>query len=169
MRESELESLMDDVYSFCGKHEILIPKMDDDYPRSKFIDLQLQELNNRFDVVTSDLLLGMASLNPRDSKFLNLKWIKDLAIVMAKTKLDQTWSLVYLLVKLTLILHVATASVERAFSIMKLIKNDLRNRIGKEFLNGWLVCKIEHKVYATISNDAIMDRFQRMKPRRIQL
>ncbi|XP_060200447.1 uncharacterized protein LOC132628698 [Lycium barbarum] len=232
MRESDLESLMDDVYSFCGKHEILIPKMDDNYPRSKrkrsrvsylhhfhvevfyaIIDLQLQELNNRFDVVTSDLLLGMASFNPvdsfanfdknrilklagyyksefgdnqlrdlsyqldsfivyarqRDSKFLNLKGIKDLAILMAKTKLDQTWSLVYLLVKLTLILPVATTSVERAFSSMMLIKNDLCNRIGEEFLNDCLVCKIERKVFATISNDAIMDRFQRMKSRRVQL
>ncbi|XP_060195122.1 uncharacterized protein LOC132624347 [Lycium barbarum] len=199
MKESELESLMDDVYSFCGKHEILIPKMDDDYPRLKrkrstvsylhhfhvkvfyaVIDLQLQELNNRFDVVTDELLLGMASLNPvdsfanfdkngRDSKFLNLKGIKDLAIVMEKTKLDQIWSLVYLLVKLTLVLPVATASVERAFSSMKFIKNDLRNRIGEEFLNGCLVCKLERKVFATISNDVIMDRFQRMKPHRVQM
>ncbi|XP_060194887.1 uncharacterized protein LOC132624070 [Lycium barbarum] len=232
MRESELESMMDEVYSFCGKHDTLIPKMADDYPRLKHkrsevsylnhfhvevfyavIDLQLQELNNRFDVATSDSLLGMASLNPvdsfpnfeknrimklvgyyksefgdnqlrdlsyqldsfivyalqRDSNFLNLKAIKDLDIVMAKTKLDQTWSLVYLLVKLTLILPVTTASVERAFSSTKLIKNDLCNNIGEEFLNGCLVCKIEHKLFATISNDAIMDRFQRMKPRRVQL
>ncbi|XP_075109133.1 uncharacterized protein LOC142180926 [Nicotiana tabacum] len=132
MRESELESLMIKVYSFCGKHDIMIPKMDENYPRSKLIDLQLHELNKRFDVVTSDVLLGMACLNPVDSfanfdkdrimkltnyypsefddnklrdlsfqldnflvyarmcdnKFVNLKGIKDLAIVMAKTKLD---------------------------------------------------------------------------------
>ncbi|KAG5630521.1 hypothetical protein H5410_002238 [Solanum commersonii] len=86
MRESGLESLMDEVYSFCGKHDILILKMTEDYPRLKckefevsylyhfrvevfyaVINLQLQELNNRFDVVTSDLLLGMDSLNPVDS------------------------------------------------------------------------------------------------------
>ncbi|XP_019229521.1 PREDICTED: zinc finger MYM-type protein 1-like [Nicotiana attenuata] len=86
MRESELESLMDEVYSFCGNHGILVPKMDERYPRSKhkrsdvsyshhfrvelfyaIIDFQLLELNYRFDVVTSDLLLGMASLNPVDS------------------------------------------------------------------------------------------------------
>ncbi|KAK4730251.1 hypothetical protein R3W88_023239 [Solanum pinnatisectum] len=86
IRESGLESLMDEVSSFCGKHDILVPEMTEDYPRSKrkkseisyllhfrvevfyaVIDLQLQELNNRFDVVTSDLLLGMASLNPVDS------------------------------------------------------------------------------------------------------
>ncbi|XP_049391529.1 uncharacterized protein LOC125855927 [Solanum stenotomum] len=164
------------------------------------IDLQLQELNNRFDVVTSDLLLGMASLNPLDSfanfskskimklaeyyksefgdnelrdlsyqldsfivyarecdsKFLNLKGIKDLATMMAQTKLDQTWSLVYLLVKLALILPVATASVEIAFSSMKLIKNDLRNSIGEEFLNGCLVCKIERKIFENVSNDMLL-------------
>nr|XP_016458847.1 PREDICTED: uncharacterized protein LOC107782475 [Nicotiana tabacum] len=171
--------------------------MDEDYPRSKrkksevsyahhfrvevfyaVIDLLLHELNRRFDVVTSDLLLGMTCLNMVDSfanfdkdrimmlteyypsefddnklrdlsfqlysfivyartcdrKFVNLKGIKDLAIVMAKTKLDQTWCHIYLLVKLTLILPVATASVERTFSSMKLIKNnlcvDLGARIG---------------------------------------
>ncbi|XP_049359972.1 uncharacterized protein LOC125824614 [Solanum verrucosum] len=86
MRESGLESLMDGVSSFCAKHDILVPVMSEDYPRSKrkkskisylhhfrvevfyaVIDLQLQELNNRFDVVTNDLLLGMASLNLVDS------------------------------------------------------------------------------------------------------
>ncbi|XP_049372875.1 uncharacterized protein LOC125837850 [Solanum verrucosum] len=195
MRESGLESLMDEVSSFC------------------VIDLQLQELNNRFDVVTSDLFLGMASLNPVDSfanfskskimklaeyyksefgdnelrdlsyqldsfivyarecdsKFLNLKGIKDLATMMAQTKLDQTWSLVYFLVKLALILYVATTSVESAFSTMKLIKNGLCNSIGEEFLNGCLVCKIERKIFENISNDAIIDRFQNMKSRRVQL
>ncbi|KAH0673114.1 hypothetical protein KY284_024201 [Solanum tuberosum] len=187
MRESGLESLMDEVSSFCGKHDILVPEMTEDYPRSK-------RAQYHFDVVTSDLLLGMASLNPVDSfanfsksrimklaeyyksefgenelrdlsyqldsfivnarecdsKFLNLKGIKDLATMMAQTKLDQTWSLVYLLVKLSLILHVAMASVERAFSSMKLIKNDLRNSIGEEFLNGCLVCKIERKIFENV-------------------
>ncbi|XP_075077283.1 uncharacterized protein LOC142164018 [Nicotiana tabacum] len=35
MRESEFEFLMNEVYSFCSKHDIMIPKMDEDYPRSK--------------------------------------------------------------------------------------------------------------------------------------
>ncbi|XP_019251318.1 PREDICTED: uncharacterized protein LOC109230253, partial [Nicotiana attenuata] len=181
MRESEFEILMNEVYSFCA------------------IDLQLHELNSRFDVVTSDLLLGMASLSLIDSfanfdkdrimklaeyypsefddnklrdlsfqldsfivyarmphsKFINLKGMKDLAIVMAETKLDQTWCHIYLLVKLTLILPVATASVERAFYSMKLIKSDLRNSISEEFLNGFLVCNIERKVFATLLLDMV--------------
>ncbi|KAG5579710.1 hypothetical protein H5410_050337 [Solanum commersonii] len=79
---------MDEVSLFCGKHGISIPKMNEDYSNKKLkrnrsnisylhnfrvevfyvvIDLALQELNNHFDVMTSDLLLGMASLSLVDS------------------------------------------------------------------------------------------------------
>ncbi|KAG5629230.1 hypothetical protein H5410_000947 [Solanum commersonii] len=218
--------LMFKVSLFCGKHGISIPKMNEDCSNGKskrkrsnisylhhfhvevfyaIIDLALHEVNNRFDVVTSDLLLGMASLSPVDSfanfhkdrimnlaeyypsefgdkelrklnfqlddfiiysqkcdrKLLNLKGIKDLARVMIETKLDQTWSLV----KLTLIIHVATASVKRAFSSMKYIKNDLRNRMDEDLLNGCLVCYIECSIFKNITNDALIDRFQNMKTR----
>ncbi|KAK4717543.1 hypothetical protein R3W88_015881 [Solanum pinnatisectum] len=129
------------------------------------IDVQLQELNDRFDVVSSDLLLGMGSLNPVNSfcnfdkgkimtlakcypsefddgkirdlsyqldtfiihmrsgnpKFSNLQGIRDLAKALVEANLAETYSLVYLLVKLTLILHVATPSVESIFT-MKHIK-----------------------------------------------
>jgi len=234
MRDNEFESLMDDVSSFCDKHDIVIPEMDASYFPGKskrkaldvtyshhlrveifyvVIDLHLQELNNRFDVVSTDLLLGMASLNPvnsfgsfdkgkimrlaeyymnefdinklrdlnfqldsfivyvrgSDKRFFNLKGISDLAKVLVKSDLHQIWPLVYLLIKLTLILPVATASVERAFSSMKYIKNELRNSIGDEFLNGCLVCYVERKIFANVSNDAIIYRFQHMKSRRAQL
>ncbi|XP_075098778.1 uncharacterized protein LOC142175699 [Nicotiana tabacum] len=234
MRETEWNFLLDEVCLFCSKHDILIPKMDENYTigkskrkRSEFsylhhfhvevfytvIDLKLQELNDCFDGVTTDLLLGMASLNPvdsfanfdndrimkwaeyypskfgdnklrelgfqldsfiiyaqkSDSKFLNLKGIKDFARVMIVTKLDLTWPLIYLLVKLTLLIPVATASVERVFSSMKYIKNDLRNRMDDDILNDCLVCYIERKIFKTVSNDAIIDRFQSMKTRRGQL
>jgi len=75
-----------------------------------------------------------------DSRFLNLKGIKDFARAMIVTKLDLTWPLIYLLVKLTLLIPVATASVERAFSSMKYIKNELRNKMDDDFLNDCLVC-----------------------------
>ncbi|XP_009803265.1 uncharacterized protein [Nicotiana sylvestris] len=87
-REIEWNSLLDEVCSFYSKHDILIPKMNEDYTigkskrkRSKvsylhhfhvevfytIIDLEFQELNDRFDVVTTDLLLGMSSLSLVDS------------------------------------------------------------------------------------------------------
>nr|XP_033516187.1 uncharacterized protein LOC117280600 [Nicotiana tomentosiformis] len=130
--------------------------------------LQRPELNDRFDVVSSDLLLGMVSLNPanyfanfdkgrimtlakyypnefdevhiRDlsyqldtfivhmlagnPKFSKLQGISYLSKALVEANLVQTYSYVYLLVKLTLILPVITATVERAFSSMKQIKNE---------------------------------------------
>ncbi|KAL7230409.1 hypothetical protein ACSBR2_008819 [Camellia fascicularis] len=58
--------------------------------------------------------------------------IGDLTRKLVETKKDIVYPLVYLLVKLALILPVATATVERAFSAMKFIKNRLRNRMGDQ-------------------------------------
>ncbi|PHT57854.1 hypothetical protein CQW23_00217 [Capsicum baccatum] len=102
MRESGCESLLDDVSLFCDSHGILIPKLDEPYFLGKskrkcldvcyshhlcveifcaVIDVQLQELNDRFDVVSSDLILGMGSLNPINS-FSNFD--KDRIMTLAK-------------------------------------------------------------------------------------
>ncbi|XP_075098806.1 uncharacterized protein LOC107772456 [Nicotiana tabacum] len=190
MRETGWESLLDYVSSFCHMHDTMIPKMDESYflEKSKrkssgicyshhlrvdifyaVIDVQLQELNDRFDVVSSDLLLGMASLNPVNS-FANFdKGISDLAKALVETNLVETYSYVYSLVKLTLILPIATATMERAFSSMKQIKNEERNIMGDQYLNDCLVCYIERDVFTNVSNDVIIDRFQNMKARRGQL
>ncbi|XP_059310916.1 uncharacterized protein LOC132062349 [Lycium ferocissimum] len=166
MRETGWKPLLDDVSSFCDEHDILIPKLDESYFPGKskrkssgvcyshhlrieifcaVIDVQLQELNDRFDVASSDLLLGMGSLNPINSfanfdkgrimtlakcypdefdevrirdlsyqldtfifhmrsgnpKFSNLQGIRDLAKALVEANLVDTYSLVYLLVKLT--------------------------------------------------------------------
>ncbi|XP_060182842.1 uncharacterized protein LOC132612769 [Lycium barbarum] len=234
MRESKWDSLVKEVYSFCVKHIIVIPEMDKNYALGKSkrkisrvkyshhlcvevfntaIDLQLAELNNHFNEVNTDLLLGMTSLSPDNSfanynkkrimklathyrdefsvslledlffeldnyidyvrevnnAFSKLKRLGDLSETLVKKNLHKAWRLVYLLVKLSLILTVATATVERAFSSMKYIKNDLRSRIGDEFLNDCLVCYIENEVFESVPNEAIIDHFQKMAVRRVQL
>ena len=50
--------------------------------------------------------------------------------MIKKNKKDVSHSLVYSLVTLALILLIATATVEIAFSTMNIIKNQLRNQIG---------------------------------------
>ena len=59
--------------------------------------------------------------------FLELKGIDELARKMVETQKDVIYLLVYLLVKLVLTLLIATATIERSFSTMKYIKNQLRN------------------------------------------
>ena len=51
---------------------------------------------------------------------------------MVEMKNDVSYPLVYSLVTLTLILPVVTATVEKVFSAMNIIKNRLRNRIGDQ-------------------------------------
>jgi hypothetical protein len=45
------------------------------------------------------------------------------------------FEMVFLLLKLILLLPVATASVERAFSVMSLVKTKLRNKMGDSLLD----------------------------------
>ncbi|XP_075658703.1 uncharacterized protein LOC142628502 [Castanea sativa] len=89
MRDDEWTSLLIEVSSFCATHDIPILNMDEVFvvsgrPRRNtqqntnlhhyrvelfytVIDMQLQELNNRFSEVNTDLLIFMACLNPSNS------------------------------------------------------------------------------------------------------
>ncbi|KAH0647342.1 hypothetical protein KY285_032590 [Solanum tuberosum] len=141
---------------------------------------KLQELNDRFNEVTTDLLHGVACLNPVDSfssfnirkimrmaklypndfdefsmnalenqlatyiidvrdmdeRFSNLNGLCDLSRKLVETKKNLNFPLVFRLVKFALLLLVSTASVERAFSAMKFIKNALRSWMNDELLSG---------------------------------
>ncbi|XP_009795919.1 uncharacterized protein LOC107819030 [Nicotiana tabacum] len=87
-RDDEWGLFVDKVSIFCIKHDILVPNFDDLYVNSgrsrrkpadytafhhyrvdvfcKVLDWQVQELNDRFNEVTTDLLHGVACLNPID-------------------------------------------------------------------------------------------------------
>jgi hypothetical protein len=53
--------------------------------------------------------------------------------------------------------------VERAFSAMKIIKTELSNKMGDEWLNHRMVCYIERDVFASIPDDDILQYFQELK------
>ena len=101
--------------------------------------------------------------------FCELEGLGILAKKMVEKKKDVSYPLVYLLLKLALILLVATASVERSFSAMDIVKNQLRNRIEDDWMNDNLVTYIEKDVFDSVKNEAIMQCFQKMYPRRGQL
>jgi hypothetical protein len=70
-----------------------------------------------------------------------------------ETRRHIAYPMVYLLLKLSLLLPVATAAVERGFSTMNYVKDQLRNRIGDEFLNGCLVTYIENDIFESVENE----------------
>ncbi|CAL8991356.1 unnamed protein product, partial [Prunus brigantina] len=73
-----------------------------------------------------------------NTNFSELQGISSLAKKLVETKKDKAYPLVYLLIKLALTLPVATASVERAFSAMNIVKNRMRNRMGDQWMNDCL-------------------------------
>ncbi|KAL0825599.1 hypothetical protein Bca101_049276 [Brassica carinata] len=160
---------------------------------------KIQEFNDRFDEINTELLGCTASLSPTDSfhqfdqsklvrlsefypedfssmerisfghqlgiyidnisedqRFANLEGLGDLARVMVETKKHLSHPLVYRLLKLVLTLPVATATVERSFSAMKIVKTTLRNRMGDEFLNDCMVCYTEKEHFDEVTNDMLM-------------
>ena len=104
-----------------------------------------------------------------DDEFSNIEGIVSLAEKIVKTKKNLIFSLVYMLIKLSLLLLVATATVERVFSIMHIVKSRLRNRMRDKWMNDNLVVYIEKDIFNKIDNEAIMKRFQNIKTRREQL
>lgn len=56
--------------------------------------------------------------------------ISDLSEKLVETRKHIVYPLVYRILKLVMILHVATTTVERFFSAMKIVKSRLRGRMG---------------------------------------
>ncbi|CAI0479229.1 unnamed protein product [Linum tenue] len=231
LRDKGWESLLDSVVLFCKKECLPISNMDELYilsgrPRRNaqqitnmhhykvelfytVVDMQLQELNSRFDEVNTELLCCVACLNPddafvdfdkkrllklatfypsefsdddilhldpqldtyifdvkTDNRFTKLKGIPDLCREMVVAKKFRPFPLVYRLVKLALLLPVATASVERVFSAMNYVKNTLRSRMSDEGLNDFLVAYVESDILDRLDDECILQTFQDMKTRR---
>jgi hypothetical protein len=72
-------------------------------------------------------------------------------------------------VTLALTLPVATVTVERAFSAMKIVKNRLHSRMSDQWMNDSFIVYIEKDIFHRINNEAIMQRFQNIKTRQNQL
>ncbi|XP_009609519.1 uncharacterized protein [Nicotiana tomentosiformis] len=149
----------DDSFANYDKNKIM--KLATYYP-NKFTASNLEDFSCELDNY-------MDYMREMDNAFSNLKGLGDLSKTSVKTNIHKTWGLIYLLVKLSLILPAVTAKVERAFFPMKFINNDLRSRIGDDFLNNFLVCYIEDEVFESVPNDAIIDRFQNTTSLRVQL
>ena len=130
------------------------------YPK-EFSSVELMVLNDQLDTYIIDMLSS--------SEFSMLNGIADLAKKMVETGRDKVYPLVYLLLTLALFLHVATATVERVFSAMNIVKNRLRNRIGDEWMNDSLIVYIERDIFDGIDNDTIMEISKKMKKLRGQL
>jgi hypothetical protein len=141
---------------------------------SSFDHEKLLELANIYSVdfssqdcyLLNDQLNIYVDVMRRSPDFLTCGSLSSLALKLVQTRQHLVFPLVYRLIRLALILPVATASVERVFSAMNIIKTDLRNKIGDDWLNDLMICFVEREIFAKISDKQIMLRFHALKNRR---
>jgi hypothetical protein len=94
------------------------------YPND-FSSLDLLRLEMQLDNYIDDMR--------REDSFQGINNLVDFSVKLVEINGHNIYDLVYLLLKLILILPVATTSVDRAFSTMNFVKNKLRNRMNDGF------------------------------------
>ncbi|XP_062001783.1 uncharacterized protein LOC133718923 [Rosa rugosa] len=149
---------LDNLFSAFDKQKLL--RLAKFYPRD-FSERDVLSLEDKLDIYANEMRFN--------NEFSQLKGIGSLAKKLVETGKHKTHASVYKLLTLALVLPVATASVERVFSAMNIVKNPLRNRMGDQWMNDSLLGYIEKDIFNSIGNDAIMQRFQNMKSCRGQL
>ena len=78
---------------------------------------------------------------------------------------SEHYKLVYKMVRLMLTLPVSTTTTEWAFSVMKVVKTNLRNKMENDFLTDSLMLYIEKDIFLTFSLDSIINDFENLKER----
>ena len=98
--------------------------------------------------------------------FQNLSTIFELCMELKFSGKSKIYFLIDRLIRLLLTLSVSTATTERAFLAMKLLKTRLRNRMKDELLADNIIVYIEKEIAGNFTVETIMDEFYSMKNRR---
>ncbi|XP_022681255.1 uncharacterized protein LOC111256822 [Setaria italica] len=149
-------------------------------PRDSFANFEVQKLVELAKIYKDDFCdydcIKLAGDLPifidevrNDDNFDTCIDLGNLAEKMVQIGRDTVFPLVYRLIELALILPVATATVERAFSAMNIIKTERRNKMNDDWLNNNMMCYIERDLFASIEDEKILKRFQGLRNRKMNL
>jgi len=131
----------DSFHAFDGETLMTLAKLyHDDFTNDDMRDL------------SHELRLYIADVRS-DNRFSNINTTDELSQKMVETKKYLLYKLVYRLLKLALVFPVATATVERCFSGIKIVKTSLSNHMGDQHLSHRLNCYIEKVEMKKVSND----------------
>ena len=99
----------------------------------------------------------------RHLDFKKLSSISELCQWLVKTRKSLFYPYIYRLITLVHTLLVSTATTERAFSAMNIIKNRLRNMMEDDFLMDSMILYIEKKIAAKFGTESIIEDFRDLK------
>ncbi|XP_074314531.1 uncharacterized protein LOC141649749 [Silene latifolia] len=102
-----------------------------------------------------------------DDKLRNMSTLQELCQYLAESGKSDVYFLFDRLIRLILTLPVSTATTERAFYAMKIMKTRLRNKMEDKFLADSPVIYIEREISKSFSLETIIDDFKSIKNRRV--
>jgi hypothetical protein len=127
-----------------------------DFPQQDIYGLQLQ-------------LKHFVSDASKDEELKNISTLIGLCQCLVETGRHAIFNLLERLLRLLITLPVSTASAERAFSSMKIIKTRLRNKMEDDYLANSLLVNIEGEILETYSYEDVIEDFRSEKGRRADL
>ena len=99
----------------------------------------------------------------RLDEFTGCRDFRSVAVKMVETERHIMFLFVYRLIKLALLLPVATASVERVVSVMKIIKTERHNKMDDDWLKDLMICYNEKEIFKGFDDETIMRRFSSLE------
>ncbi|KAF8406126.1 hypothetical protein HHK36_008206 [Tetracentron sinense] len=141
---------IDDIYNLADK---FYPR---DFSEQENIHLRYQLRHYELDV-------------PQHPELQNILTISELCQGLARIGKSTIYPLVDRLIRLVLTLPISTTTTKRAFSVMKIVKTRLRNKMKDEYLANNLVVHIEKEIIEKFTIESIIDDYYSMKERQAQL
>ena len=97
----------------------------------------------------------------KDEELKNISTLISLCQCLVETGRHVVFNLVERLLRLLITLPVSTASAERAFSSLKIIKTRLRNKMEDDYLANSLLVNIEAELLETYSYEDVIEDFKK--------
>lgn len=95
-----------------------------------------------------------------------IKDVKQLLQYVTENNLKEIYPNIYIVIRILLTVPVSTASAERSFSKLKLIKNYLRSTMGQQRLSALAVLSIEADTASKLDYDTVIKEFSKAKSRK---
>ena len=97
------------------------------------------------------------------------KTVLDALQVLHHTGLHRVYGKLYRLYRLFVTLPVTSASYERSFSKLTIVKSKIRSTISQGRLENLMILYVENDITNNLNFEEVIDRFASMGPRRMQL
>ena len=97
------------------------------------------------------------------------KTVLDVLQALHQTGLYRVFGELYRLYRLLVTLPVTTASCERSFSKLTIVKSKIRSTTAQDRPENLMILSVENDITNSLNFEDVIDRFASMGPRRMQL